>query len=338
MARILLCYAMAVCLNLMVQFALHRTGDAVNLMGLLRKFEAGPDHSPLHRIDTYLSDSRYAMVPVMLRELCALYGNPATQPSDFLHLNSISPTSCMHLLVLANTIFYGPLGRKSIQTTPEAVERVGLCKAREAVASAVVATLFRVRRSVSSFSSGSLWLNSVGVAIGTRVVHSALWPGEIAPVDPYLAGLLHNVGIPIAFEVLSPDGYDKAVAGSGPATDRLVDREARAVNITHPEIGAHLMERWKLCPELRELVRRHHEEHMPSGAAGRLAHCLRAAQAMMLDMEVGYVDFPVSAMPLYLQSLNELQIDADRYAVLARQTADELAQFKALGWFSKIRN
>jgi putative nucleotidyltransferase with HDIG domain len=98
------------------------------------------------------------------------------------------------------------------------------------------------------------WKHSLTAALTARMVAQSI--GYPHPEEAYLAGLLHDVGR-LALYAATPKEY--AVHFLAQGDKNLSSVEQRTLNITHPEAGAWLVERWHLGSFLADSVRYHHE-------------------------------------------------------------------------------
>src|SRR5262249_52723291 len=107
--------------------------------------------------------------------------------------------------------------------------------------------------------AAKLWRHSITAAFNTKfVAESADADGNLL----FTAGLLHDIGKIIL-------GQDKAAAGTGlfahSSDTASLAKENEIFGCTHAEVGAALLERWKLPAQIVVGVRHHHE---PKAAPG----------------------------------------------------------------------
>ena len=76
------------------------------------------------------------------------------------------------------------------------------------------------------------------------------------PEEAYLAGLLHDIG-KLIFENYSKHEYSSLVYTDN-SSEELLKRENEKYNITHNDIGAHLLEMWGVTDVICDAIKYHH--------------------------------------------------------------------------------
>lgn len=124
------------------------------------------------------------------------------------------------------------------------------------------------------------WKHSLAAAlIARRIAHRI---GYAQAEEAYLAGLLHDIGR-LALLAAAPEEY--GLNFDAEDDDALCASEERTLQITHPEAGALLVERWELDSFIADSVLYHHEP--PARVEGAhplirivlLAHLIAAEEA-----------------------------------------------------------
>jgi len=117
-----------------------------------------------------------------------------------------------------------------------------------------------VFQTFSNFATSSninlcgFWKHSLSAAVIARDLAKKIGYSNID--EAYLGGLLHDVGR-LAFLAISPNEY--APIFHSIDDDALCAAEQRTMQISHPEAGAWMIERWKLNSALADSVLYHHE-------------------------------------------------------------------------------
>jgi HD-like signal output (HDOD) protein len=291
------------------------------------------------KVVAYLDHHNLSTIPSVLAKIMEVGRNPNATVGDYARLYEMDQSSCMRLLVLANSVYYGARTGAVIRNVEEAIVRVGMRRAQEVINSSIVAGLFKSSVVIEDYSTTDLWLNSVAVAVGNRVLCAALPapPPGGGRIDPYLAGLLHDVGISIEHQCFYQDGFREAVESRARGQGLLLDEEARHLSVTHAELGMEIAHRWKMPEELAAVLGHHHDLAVDGPEPLRLLHVTRTAQWIAYELRLGYSDFGDAQAPEYLASRRALGLDDARYAKVKEQVSLEIQRLKDLGWFSALK-
>ena len=128
------------------------------------------------------------------------------------------------------------------------------------VVSASLETIFSESSQGYSLCKGGIFQHALGTAMLSGEL--ADFTGRSAPDIAYTAGLLHDIGkIPLD-QYMTPAAPYFYRAAHEEGTE-LCKVEKERFNITHPEAGALLGERWALADNLIDTIRHHHS---PEGA------------------------------------------------------------------------
>lgn len=188
-------------------------------------------------------DLELPMLPDSAAQVLALCNDVACDPRRLTDLIQRDPSLAGHVLRIANSAAYAP--KEPIVSLQQAIGRLGqrtLCEI--AIASATSAKVFKVPGREAE--ARALWR------------HSALagaWAREIARArrrnveSAFLSGLLHDVGKPVLFQAVADLA---AAAGADEETIQL------CVHELHADVGAILLERWKMPAWMCAAVRFHH--------------------------------------------------------------------------------
>ncbi len=157
----------------------------------------------------------------------------------------------------------------------QSLQRLGTRLLRSIAAClAVQGALGRVAGSRGDDLAG-FWRHSIYVAELARAIATEL--GEPAAEEAYLAGLLHDIG-----ELLLMGGlggrYGELLTGA-PGEDALQGLEQARFGTDHAEVGAWLIERWKLPSFMADAVRFHHHSAEEVAGADPLTRIVWAAHA-----------------------------------------------------------
>jgi HD-like signal output (HDOD) protein/signal transduction histidine kinase len=266
-----------------------------------------------HDIRNRLLVARLPAMPQILVKLIELCQTDEAGMADLARLIATDPGMTTKCLGLANSSAYhrGP-GLK-----------VGLEQSLSALGTDMIKTLViseSVFQTFNNFShSGStdlrmFWKHSLGAAVTAREIAKTIGYAQIE--EAYLAGLLHDVG---RLALLSAAPQEYAYNFLAQDDDTLCAIEQRTLEITHPEAGAWLLERWRLDSFMADSVLYHHEPVARLEAAHPLIRIVRLAHMLAGDAPDEHELQAAAA----LCNLNREQVEAIAQGAMAQveQTA-----------------
>ncbi|HEY5799144.1 MAG TPA: HDOD domain-containing protein, partial [Burkholderiaceae bacterium] len=223
-----------------------------------------------HDIRNRLLVARLPAMPQILVKLIELCQNDETGMAELARLIATDPGMTTKCLGLAHSSAFHRAG-----------PRIGLEQALSAMGTDMIKTLViseSVFQTFSNFSHSSstdlraFWKHALTAAVTARETARAIGYPHIE--EAYLAGLLHDVG---RLALLSAAPQEYAYNFLAQDDDSLCAIEQRTLEITHPEAGAWLLERWQLDSFLADSVLYHHEPVARLEAAHPLIRIVRLA-------------------------------------------------------------
>ena len=172
-------------------------------------------------------------------------------------LISLDPVLTAKLLHYCNSVYFS--GREPVSSVPEAIGRVGF-QTIFALVSAVSGSKAFSLPPGSGLDGAQLWKHSLTTAFACKFI------AEDIDADANLlftAGLLHDIGKVVLAQAKGAE-YGNLLSKT-PAGANATALEKSAYGFTHADVGACLMDTWKLPVLLVEAVRCHHQ---PSSAGG----------------------------------------------------------------------
>jgi putative nucleotidyltransferase with HDIG domain len=202
--------------------------------------------------------------PALLPKLLPKLSDVDTNFDEVVEIIAFDPALTAKLLQICNSAFFGQ--ESEVNSVAEAVNRVGYQSVYLLVAMINGSNCFPWP-SPPGVDAPKLWQHSITTAFNTKfVAESAGADGNLL----FTAGLLHDIG-----KVILGQAQPQQVGGMfrNPSDAATVARETTIFDCTHPEVGAALLERWKLPAQLVIGVRCHHD---PKSAQGfeRIAACV----------------------------------------------------------------
>jgi len=232
--------------------------------------------------------------PSLLPKLLPALSDVDTNFEEVVRVISMDQSLTAKLLQICNSAFFGQ--SEPVATVAEAVSRVGYQSVYLLVATINGSNCFPCP-SPKGIDTGKLWRHSISAAFNTKfVAESAGLDGNLL----FTAGLLHDIGKMVMAQT-QPQAMGNAFYL--PTTPASVERETLLFGCTHAEVGAALLEKWKLPAQLAISVRHHHD---PSAAHGfaLIAACVSLGnQVTHSELHPKIVDSPEFKAALALLKL-----------------------------------
>lgn len=238
--------------------------------------------------------------------------NPDADMRKVAELVRRDPALAGNLLAIANASAYA--GREPAATLQQAVARLGTTALRDlALVIAAKARAFAVPGRQAEMR-----------ARFARAFAAALFAQDIARVrrlgveEAFLIGLFHDVGWPIALQLVTAAARDVGVA----IDDAVAIELAGAL---HADIGARAVASWRLDAHVAEAVRWHHD--WPAGGRGAALAALASELAEAAMTPGAEADAAVRAhearevLGLYDDDIERVLASAPRIAAQAREVA-----------------
>ena len=177
------------------------------------------------------------------------------------------------VLKIANSVFYaGRYGR--IADVGQAVARLGIEEVRNICVTVGGLQLFAGESDLVNLRD--FWRHSLGAALFIRHSGEQMPQPSPLPSGAYVAGLFHDIGI-LLLDRYFHDAY-RIVRQKGAGKEKpLFAVEKEILGIHHGEIGAMLLDRWRLPQEICSTVRYHHEPDMCPEPSKRLCQLINIA-------------------------------------------------------------
>jgi putative nucleotidyltransferase with HDIG domain len=212
--------------------------------------------------------------PALLPKLLPALEDVNANFDDIVDMIELDQTLTAKLLQICNSAFFSP--PRPVTDVREAVSQAGY-EAVYLLAAMISGSACFVAPEVPGVNSKLLWKHSVAAAYAAKfVAESALMESELL----FTAGLLHDIGR-IVFARAHGASYGLLLIRATLASSPASPAEITAYGCSHAEIGAQLLERWKLPAELVAGVRFHHEPATAPKDMQRIAACVCVGNALV---------------------------------------------------------
>ncbi len=285
----------------------------------------------IKKIMKKMRGERLFTVPPVLSELLRISRDPLADASDLATICSQDPTISARLLKMANSVYYGRNSRVETDNIADAIVRLGFRKSEEVIMSATVCAALVTNRSSSEFSMWSLWKHCYAVAISNRLIYTRIF--DKSALDPFLSGLLHDIGIIIENQFLADEGFFEATEARQKNESLLTVEENKYIGVTHEEIGQAIAEEWKFPEHITGVIGHHHDMDIENPRIRHQIHCTRVSEWLCFVLKLGYCDFSQAHADELMQSRSYLKLRDSDLESLASELQDEISLLGKVGWF-----
>lgn len=237
-------------------------------------------HALKQRVERDLSAigaSALPAAPRLYAELVQVLADPASGAADVAGVVEQDVAIAAKLLQLANSSYFGR--RSPVSGLSDAVAYLGMEAIRALVLQGSVIKQFTVVAQITGFELESLQRHSSLVArVAARIATDTGLPKET-----YTAGLLHDIGwLILAAE--DPARLSQLLTASAEAKRPLHELERERHEVTHADIGAHLLALWGLPVGITEAIAGHHDAGWLRGGFDEVA-AVRIADMLVAELE-----------------------------------------------------
>jgi len=189
----------------------------------------------------------------MMFELITELGDPDAAIHRLEDHISRDPTLTTRLLKMANSAFFAPA--VPIESVGHALMILGLDAARNLVLATAMRSAMGTGRSSPSRQGEDVFRHSLAVAIAARRLGRVRGTRDTPEPDPFVAGLLHDVGM-VALAPLYANEVSvlESAGGLSPEVERTV------LGIDHVLAGRMVHAHWKLPDSLLDPILGHHAD------------------------------------------------------------------------------
>ena len=200
------------------------------------------------RIEKAVSTAeKLTIFPKSAIKIRTVVSQPDSSFNDLEQAVSTDPALSAQVLKIANSPYFG-VSRKVGQLR-QALVLIGYEATRDlALALALLSMSKR-----QGGAAANLWTHCLGTAVMARLLCDACEP-DLAG-EAFVAGLLHDIGKPIACLVQEDDAGQEWVPRS---TVSSLEDERKRQGFDHAELGAACLEQWNLAESTCAAIRHHH--------------------------------------------------------------------------------
>lgn len=281
-----------------------------------------------------LNHQTFSTIPVILSQLMRISRDPNASARDLARVCERDLGTSSRLLRTANSVYFGRrVDQPKVTNISDAIVRVGFRKAHEIIMSASVALVMRVHSSIVDYSATGLWKHSIAVGISNRLLYKKIF-GEAESLDPFLGGLLHDVGVAIEHQFLMQTGFGRAVEQRYVSNAVLSETEFNNLGFTHEELGKALAEEWNFPAYIIELIGSHHNTDIAADHPwAPLIRINQVSEWLCFSLGMGYSDFSKTHADQLAHSKKFLDISDEDIQQVGGVLHKEMEALTRTGWF-----
>lgn len=249
-------------------------------------------------------------MPQVAAKVLELSSDPSTSARQLQQVIADDQAMTGRILKIANSAMYS-CSRK-VKTLTDAIVMLGFNSIRSLVVTSAARNLYNTRKSRTGLKERLLWEHSIGCAIACRLLVAQRLPALAE--EAFLAGLMHDIG-KLVLNLRVPDKFDEVVQAVYNENRSFHTTETELLGFDHTQVGALLVNKWKLSPLLEEAILNHHNPEAMTAESPLLLY-LDLGNKMCKKMGIGFIDDP---------ELDILECPANRILGLQRAAFEEAA-------------
>ncbi len=252
----------------------------------------------------------------IMHEASRMLDDPSTSTVDLARLIGRDQGLSSRILSIANSSLYG-LPRK-VATIDFALLVIGYKDTKNIVIALALMEAFKTKND-ANLNYKSVWVHSYSVGGVARKLATDL--GFKFSGEAFVAGLLHDFGIPVIHKYLH-SAFLNIINSVNNESKTFLEAEAINLGLTHQEIGKLLGERWNLPASLCEVLAYHHTPELAKDFIDLVCIVHVADYAMKLSESGGSI--------IWDQDISLSQFACDRLKIDEEVIVKFMVEYKML--------
>lgn len=238
--------------------------------------------SPQERLAALIADARnLPTMPTVAVQVANVVDSPSSSARNVANALAGDPLLTAKVLRMANSVFYG--APRTVSTVTDAIVLLGMQTIRSlAMAASCHETLDRELHHYGLLR-GELWRHAFCVAYASQAIAVKLrYP---SPEEAFVAGLLHDLG-KVVIDSNASGAFEEVLARASKADTTFDQSERLVIGFDHAQVGAALLQSWRLPEQLVYAVQFH---HAPSREAvwSKLTAMVHVADTICMTLGIG---------------------------------------------------
>lgn len=226
--------------------------------------------------------SNLVSLPEISLRVNEMANDPDSTADDMGKVISQDPALAVRMLKIANSAFYGL--SNEVDTITRAIAILGTNKIRDLVLSTAASDTFDGIPN-NLITMQDFWHHSLYCGLLAQIL--AKKTKKVNSDSIFIAGLLHDIGQLLMFNQLPEKSHETILLLMEGSEDlETYEAEQHIFGFDHMEVGAELIDSWKLAPVLKECVEFHHEPQKAKDFPAEVALInIANAVAVMADFD-----------------------------------------------------
>lgn len=273
-----------------------------------------------------LTNVKIPSLPVAAVKILELVQDPDVDVQALGRTIELDPALSARIVRLANSSLFGLT--REISSVRQALVILGLRTVKLAALSFTLVD--SLGKGAKAESMSACWRQILSNAMACRMLGKLF---EIDPEEGFLGGLMQDIGLLVCAESLGKDYLDLFDSSMSDASAKTFDQmEKDRFGVAHTEVGAELIEQWRLPPRLATAIREHAE--MDLAAAYRDGRKDLSVLLATADAISGFLLRPTPSnlerFNVVAESFGDLSSEIDKFVQRLEMQVGEMAELLEL--------
>ncbi len=221
-------------------------------------------------------------LPIVFRKMIEMVEDEKTSVKDLSDLLSKDQSIMSSILKLVNSAFYGYQGK--IASIKQAIVILGFSTIRSIALGTSIFSTNGKKKAASGFDRNALWIHSLGVATGARIL--AIDSGYKDIEEAFAAGLLHDVG-KVVFDAFFSKDFREVLKLVKNEKIPMRYAEKEILGLDHAEAARILLKKWQLPEAVTSAASYHHNLHSAPNEYLELASMVSVSNRTCCKLRIG---------------------------------------------------
>jgi len=223
-------------------------------------------------LETIKKSAAVPSMPQVVLRFLEIMQDPEFDYADLVKVLSTDPGTVSELLRLANSALFGV--RNKVVSTKQALTLLGPKRTRSLLLGRYLVDTISTKK-ITGLDMNYFWRRSLTSSLlASHFAEEVIRPHRD---EAFVGALLADIGIPILAEAL-PEEYADVLVGFRPDGPGLnCEQELEAVEVTHAEVSAMVLQHWTLPASICAAVNLHQSTNPGAGDTAIIARILQAA-------------------------------------------------------------